>query len=118
MVTKYLVDDQNPTGYGQVILEDNTATGEKQYIYGLQLLSERYQASAGSPTFTIAFYGYDGHGRVRFLTDLTGAVTDTCDAFGDLVNKRWDLPVELIRGIRAESRAPRAGTASVSMGRS
>ncbi len=34
-----------------------------------------------------SFYGYDGHGNVRHLTDLTGAVTDTYDydAFGNLI---------------------------------
>src|SRR5438045_3753731 len=32
-------------------------------------------------------YGYDGHGSVRFLTDLTGAISDTYtyDAFGILI---------------------------------
>jgi YD repeat-containing protein len=94
VATKYLVDDQNPTGYAQVVLEDNTATGEKQYVYGLQLLSERYQASPGSSPFTPAYYGYDGHGSVRFLMDATGAVTDTYDydAFGNLLYTTGTTP--------------------------
>lgn len=34
-----------------------------------------------------SFYGYDGRGTVRFLTDETGAVSDTYtyDAFGTLI---------------------------------
>ena len=35
----------------------------------------------------LSFYGYDGHGSVRQLTDSTGAITDTYDydAFGNLI---------------------------------
>src|SRR5262249_44402927 len=47
---------------------------------------------AGTPT--TSFYGYDGHGSVRFLTSSTGAVTDTYDydAFGNLLAKTGSTP--------------------------
>jgi RHS repeat-associated protein len=52
----------------------------RSYTYGLDLISQR---QAGG----ISFYGYDGHGSVRFLTDATGNVTDRYDydAFGVLI---------------------------------
>jgi len=36
---------------------------------------------------TLSFYGFDGHGNVRFLTDTNGNLTDTYtyDAFGTLI---------------------------------
>ncbi|HKV81571.1 MAG TPA: RHS repeat-associated core domain-containing protein [Candidatus Sulfotelmatobacter sp.] len=41
-----------------------------------------------------SFYGYDGHGSVRQLTNSTGAVTDTYDydAFGNLINQTGSTP--------------------------
>jgi RHS repeat-associated protein len=40
-----------------------------------------------SPNWQVSYYGYDGGGSVRQLTDTTGAVTDTYsyDAFGNTV---------------------------------
>jgi RHS repeat-associated protein len=37
----------------------------------------------------LSFYGYDGHGSVRFLTDAAGTITDTWDydAFGNLISR-------------------------------
>lgn len=82
----YLVDTRNPSGYAQV-LEELTVSGgttnlARAYTYGLDLITQR--ASDG----TVRFYGYDGHGSTRFLTDGSGNVTDTYmyDAFGTLVN--------------------------------
>src|SRR5262249_32074261 len=42
----------------------------------------------------LTFFGFDGHGSVRFLTDSTGAVTDTYDydAFGNLINSTGTTP--------------------------
>ena len=53
------------------------------YAYGLQWISVESAglAAVGSPSF----YGYDGHGNVRFLTKSAGTITDTPyghDAFG------------------------------------
>jgi RHS repeat-associated protein len=41
-----------------------------------------------------SFYGFDGHGSVRYLTSPTGAVTDTYDydAFGNLVSSTGTTP--------------------------
>jgi RHS repeat-associated protein len=41
------------------------------------------------------FMGYDGHGSVRFLTDINGNVTDSMDydSFGILINRTGNTPV-------------------------
>ena len=51
----------------------------------MQRISENQQISS---TWTPSFYGYDGHGNVRFLTNMAGTVTDTYqyDAFGRIIN--------------------------------
>ena len=53
----------------------------RTYAYGLQRISEN---QLNGSTWTPSFYGYDGHGNVRFLTGSAGTVTDTYqfDAFG------------------------------------
>jgi RHS repeat-associated protein len=83
VVTRYLVDDLNPTGYSQVV-EELSAAGvvERQYTYGLQRISEIQPINN---TWTVSFYGYDGGGSVRSLTNAAGIVTDTYeyDAFGN-----------------------------------
>jgi RHS repeat-associated protein len=45
-------------------------------------------------TWTPSFYGYDGHGSVRQLTNSAGTVTDTYDydAFGNLTNSTGTTP--------------------------
>ena len=87
--TLYLVDTQNPTGYAQVIADEaaNTAP-QTSYVYGLERISERIG------TTTTRFYGYDGHGSVRALTDASGNVTDTYDydAFGNLIHSTGTTP--------------------------
>ena len=37
----------------------------------------------------VSYYGYDGHGNVRYLTDASGNITDTYDfdAFGNTIHK-------------------------------
>ncbi len=87
--TLYLVDDRNPTGYAQVMEERPTTSGPPTvaYVYGLDLVSQQ----RGS---TISYYGCDGLGSVRYLTDATtgsgsyGQVTDTYtyDAYGILLS--------------------------------
>ena len=44
--------------------------------------------------WTTSYYGYDGHGSVRYLTNSTGTVTDTYDydAFGNLINSTGTTP--------------------------
>ena len=66
VTTRYLVDDRNLTGYAQVLEEIVGGVVQRAYTYGLTRVSQR-QASGPS------FYGYDGHGDVRLLTDAAGA---------------------------------------------
>jgi RHS repeat-associated protein len=83
VTTLYLVDDLNPTGYAQVVEElSGTGAVERKYTYGLQRISE-YQPI--SNVWTASYYGYDGGGNVRTLTNSAGAVTDQYeyDAYGN-----------------------------------
>jgi len=85
VTTRYLVDDLNPTGYAQVVEEVTGTTAQRTYTYGLQRISQNQQiANAWTPSF----YGYDGGGTVRLLSDSTGTVTDTYDydAWGNTVS--------------------------------
>jgi RHS repeat-associated protein len=94
--TYYLVDTQNPTGYAQVI-EEHTQLGtapitlSKSYAYGLDLISMATLSSgSGTPPTgppPIRYYGYDGLGSVRYLTNETGTLTDRYyyDAYGILL---------------------------------
>ena len=84
--TSYLVADQNLTGYAQVLDELQNGSVSRTYSYGLELINER-QSIAG--TLTTSFYGFDGHGSIRFLTDSTGAITDTYDydAYRNLISR-------------------------------
>jgi len=81
VTTKYLVDTLNPTGYAQVMDEVVGTAVQRTYTYGLNRISENQLVGS---TWTPAFYGYDGHGNARFLTNTAGAVTDTYtyDAYG------------------------------------
>jgi RHS repeat-associated protein len=87
VTTLYLVDTKSPTGYAQVVEELEVSGGatnlSRAYTYGLDLISQR-QGSG-----TVHFYGYDGHGSTRFLTDSSGSVSDTYtyDAYGTLINE-------------------------------
>jgi RHS repeat-associated protein len=92
VTTYYLVDDLNPTGYAQVVEELSSAGAvERQYTYGLQRINENQPISN---VWTSSFYGYDGGGSVRQLTNSAGAVTDTYeyDAFGNALNKTGSTP--------------------------
>jgi RHS repeat-associated protein len=79
--TKFLVDDRNPTGLPQVLDEVVSGAVLRTYGYGSQRISENQQISG---TWMPSFYGYDGHGNVRFLANSGGAITDSYDydAFG------------------------------------
>ena len=79
--TYYLVDDQNPTGYAQVLAEygsiSNGSRPVMTYACGLQLISH----DSGLPLIkTVQYFGYDGQGSVRLLTGSRGlALLDTYD---------------------------------------
>jgi len=91
LTTNYLVDTQNPTGYAQVVDELQIGTVTRTYAYGLERINENQIISSA---WTASFYGYDGHGSVRQLTNAAGAVTDTYDyeAFGNLINSTGSTP--------------------------
>jgi RHS repeat-associated protein len=94
----------------------------RQYTYGHDLLSQRQQIGALWQTH---YYGYDGHGSARYLTDPSGAVTDAYayDAFGSLVARTGSTPNDyLYAGEQYDPHAgfyyyPRAGYMSLSTGR-
>jgi hypothetical protein len=89
--TYYLVDDLNPTGYPQVAEELLGGAVTKQYTYGLQRISENQVIENA---WTPSFYGYDGGGNVRQLTNSAGTVTDEYeyDAFGNSFTKVGATP--------------------------
>lgn len=86
VTTNYLVDTVNPTGYAQVVDELQNGSVTKTYSYGLERIDQNWQLGTGN--WQLNFYGYDGHGSVRQLTNSAGAVTDSYDydAFGNLIN--------------------------------
>jgi RHS repeat-associated protein len=88
--TNYLVDTQNPTGYAQVMEELQSGAVVRRYTWGQWLIAKD---EVGDTTQT-SYYGYDGHGSMRFLTDTSGAVTDTYDydAFGNLIHSTGTTP--------------------------
>jgi len=73
----YLIDDRNPCGLPQILEELSAGVIQKVYVYGLNRISQRQGA-------VTSFYGYDGRGSVRLLTNTAGAITDAYnyDAFG------------------------------------
>jgi RHS repeat-associated protein len=88
----FLVDTNNLTGYAQVFEEIHPTAGvQRTYVYGADLISQD-QLIAG--VWTESFYGYDGHGSVRQLTNAAGAITDLYDydAFGNLINQSGNTP--------------------------
>ena len=89
VVTRYLVDDLNPTGYPQVVEE--TGSVPRTYTYGLQRIDENQVINGVQ---TPSFYGYDGMGSVRQLTNSSGAITDTYeyDAFGNKIASTGTTP--------------------------
>jgi RHS repeat-associated protein len=91
VTTNYLVDTVNPTGYAQVVDELQSGTVTRTYSYGLERIGENQILNSA---WTPSFYGYDGHGSVRQLTNSTGVVTDTYDydAFGNQINSTGSTP--------------------------
>jgi RHS repeat-associated protein len=97
VTTLYLVDDQNPTGYAQVVAEEAASTSPlATYSYGLEQVVRyrQFRNSGGLLVSETVYYVHDGHGSVRALTDQSGAVTDTYDydAFGNLIHSSGTTP--------------------------
>jgi RHS repeat-associated protein len=75
----------------------------RTYSYGLQRISQDQIADGA---WTPSFYGYDGAGSVRQLTNSSGIVSDTYeyDAFGNEVNHTGTTPNNyLYRGEQYDS---------------
>lgn len=101
-VIYYLVDDRNPTAYPQVLEEYVTVSQNgvsavllnRSYNYGLSLISQQqYDTNTLLPS-ALSYYGFDGHGSVRFLTDSNGNITDnyTYDAYGTVITSGGNIP--------------------------
>jgi RHS repeat-associated protein len=98
VTTRYLVDELNPTGLPQVVEELVGNAVQRIYTYGKQRIN---QNQVNNSAWTPSFYGYDGLGSVRTLTDAAGTVTDTYDydAWGNAVSITGStLNVYLYRG--------------------
>jgi RHS repeat-associated protein len=92
VTTRYLIeDDVNPTGLPQVLEEVQNGAAVRTYTYGLQRISE---SQFIGNVWTTSFYGYDGAGSVRQLTNSAGAVTDEYeyDAYGNSFTKQGTTP--------------------------
>jgi RHS repeat-associated protein len=97
VTTRYLVDENNPTGFAQVIEESGSDGSTRKLVYGLQRISQKQFVASSSASLT-SFYVYDAHGSVRALTDASGTVTDTYDydAFGNLLHETGSTPNEFL----------------------
>jgi len=91
VTTHYLADDRNPTGRAQVLEEIVGGRVRRVYTYGHRLVS---QSRLDGGQWAASFYGYDGRGDVRLLTDGAGSVTDTYtyDSFGVLLESTGATP--------------------------
>src|SRR6202790_4431369 len=97
VTTSYWVDDQNPTGYAQVLTEQaQHQTYAAQYVYGLEQIVRwrRFYDPYNNFVREHVYYEHDGHDNVRALTDGSGNVTDTYDydAFGTLIHSTGTTP--------------------------
>jgi len=89
--TDYVVDELSPTGYPQVLEEMENGSLSRVYAYGHSPIAQQQWTGANWQT---SFYGHDGHGSIRHLTDGSGNVTDTYayDAFGHLIDNQGSTP--------------------------
>jgi RHS repeat-associated protein len=91
VTTQFLVDDQNPTGYAQVLEELVGGSVQTRYTYGAALISQTRNASSAP---VISYYGHDAHGNITFMTDASGNPTDSYDydAWGIRVAQNGSTP--------------------------
>jgi len=106
-ITYYLVDDRNPSGYPQVVEEYYQPHNDhgypllsRVYNYGLGLISQQQINTNTLFPSVLSYYGCDGHGSVRFLTDTNGNITDTYtyDAYGNLIGQTGSTPNNYLYG--------------------
>lgn len=85
VTTYYLLDDRNHSGYVQVLAEYGNTNDppDRAYTYGHDLIAQRRNTGTASvPVWETSYYGYDGLGSVRLLTDdATGSSTDITDTY-------------------------------------
>jgi RHS repeat-associated protein len=81
----------NLAHYSQVMDETVSGAVTRTFTYGLRTFSENQLVSG---VWKPSFYGYDGHGNVRFTTSTAGTVTDTYtfDAFGAQIASAGTTP--------------------------
>lgn len=100
ITTYYLVDELSLSGSPQVVEELTKDTAHPSlstptvtcvYVWGQSLIS---QDRLNGSTWTESYYGYDGQGSVRYLTDASAGITDTYDydAFGNLTGGTGTTP--------------------------
>ena len=90
MLTEYLNDPNNHTGYSQVLKtteysidgETRTVTKEIFYTIGLDQIAQSVTTSEGTESH---YFTYDGHGSTRALLDATAAILQlySFDAYGN-----------------------------------
>ena len=80
-VTIDYITDKN-RDYAQVILEKQNNVPVASYSYGDDLISQHVNGAT-------SYYGYDGLGSTKFLTDTTGKITDSYqyNAYGEVTSK-------------------------------
>ncbi len=78
--TWFLIDTMNPTGYAQTLEETQGGAVTKRYLIGLDVIAQQTTGMGGR----VLFFGYDGHGSVRYLSDTNGNLVGArdYDAFG------------------------------------
>ena len=86
VLTQFLIDPQNHTDYSQVLRQTttDTTTGHIQsvvtYAIGLNVIAQSTtlytNGVAGTPQTLVL--GYDAHGSVRMLLDMTAAIATRC----------------------------------------
>ncbi|MEQ1906864.1 MAG: RHS repeat-associated core domain-containing protein [Pirellulaceae bacterium] len=79
-LTEYLVENRNPTGYQQVLVErvtdalTNTETKRVVYTFGHDIIAQTSYTPSGPVQGETLVLHYDGHGSTRILTNLLAAI--------------------------------------------
>jgi len=89
VVTEYLVDAYNHTGYAQTF-EETTGASTTAYIIGDDVLAQ----ATGTGETDIEYLLYDGHGSTRQMADDGGQITDafSYDAYGVMLGGNPQTP--------------------------
>jgi RHS repeat-associated protein len=79
--THYLIDENNQTGYAQILEELATVGGTPSMSY---VMGDEVLAQCGATATAPSYYLPDGHGSNRQLTQMNGTVTShySYDAYG------------------------------------